>query len=133
MRYTSEPDKLIYDVRPVVTNRNDNVVADTKPTETVTIASSDKVLRKWILPTANDFIKDPANHHQRPDGDPGNDFLFVQSNFNDSAWEKVNPPHDWAIKGPFYEGANATVGGGMGRLPSHGVAWYDGKVEVTSK
>jgi beta-galactosidase len=132
MRYTSEPDKLIYDVRPEVTNRNDNVVADTKPTETITIASSDKVLKKWILPTANDFIKDPTKHHQRPDGNPGNDFLFVQSNFNDSVWEKVNLPHDWAIKGPFYEGANATVGGGMGRLPSHGVAWYRRKLNITS-
>src|SRR5262245_9974058 len=66
MRYTSEPDKLIYDVRPEVTDRNDNVVADTKPTEAVSVTSSREVLKNWILPTANDFIKDPAKHHQRP-------------------------------------------------------------------
>jgi beta-galactosidase len=130
MRYTSEPDKLIYDVRPDVTDRNDNVVADTKPTEAVTVASSQQVLKKWILPAANDFIKDLAKHHQRPDGNPGDDFLFVQNNFNDSAWEQINLPHDWAIKGPFYEGANAVVGGGMGRLPSQGVAWYRRKLNI---
>jgi beta-galactosidase len=29
-----------------------------------------------------------------------------------------------AIKGPFYSGADAVVGGGMGRLPIQGVGWY---------
>ena len=45
MRYNVEPDKLIYDLRPKVTNRNDNVVADSKPTESVLVESSDKVLK----------------------------------------------------------------------------------------
>jgi beta-galactosidase len=57
MRYTSLPDKLMYDERPDVTDRNDSIAADTKPTEAVTVFSSDKVLKKWILPSANDFIK----------------------------------------------------------------------------
>jgi beta-galactosidase len=39
-------------------------------------------------------------------------------------------PHDWAIKGPFYEGDPAPVGGGMGRLPSPGVAWYRRKLNI---
>ncbi|HKZ67840.1 MAG TPA: beta-galactosidase GalB [Chitinophagaceae bacterium] len=132
MRYSSEPDKLIYDVRPEVTDRNDNVVADTKPTEAVVLGSSEKVLKKWILPSANDFIKDPSKHHQRPDGNPGSDFPFVQNNFIDDAWEQVNLPHDWAIKGPFYKEDNAIVGGGMGRLPVHGVAWYRRKLDISS-
>ena len=121
MRYTEGADKLIYDIRPEVTDRNDNKVADSKPTEAVIINSSEQVLKNWILPVANDFIKDPAKHYKRPEGNPGNDFSFVQNNFNDAAWEKVNLPHDWAIKGPFYKEANATVGGGMGRLPVQGV------------
>ncbi|HEY6502443.1 MAG TPA: beta-galactosidase GalB, partial [Chitinophagaceae bacterium] len=132
MRYETEPDKLIYDERPRVVNRNDNVVADTRANETATVASSEKVLKKWILPVANDFIKDPAKHHHRPDGNPDSDFPFVQNNFNDSAWEQVNLPHDWAIKGPFYEGDRAEVGGGMGRLPSQGVAWYRRKLNIPS-
>ncbi len=69
MRYTGTPDNLKYDVRPEVTDRNDNVVADSKPTESVAVASTETVLRKWILPSANDFIKDPAKHHIRPNGD----------------------------------------------------------------
>lgn len=132
MRYSSEPDKLIYDIRPDVVDRNDNIVADTKPTEAVVVGSSEKVLKKWILPSANDFIKDPSNHHQRPAGNPGSDFPFVQNNFNDNAWEQMNLPHDWAIKGPFYKQENAIVGGGMGRLPVHGVAWYRRKLNIPS-
>lgn len=46
---------------------------------------------------------------------------YAQPAFDDSAWEAVNVPHDWAIKGPF----NAPgVSGGMGRLPSSGIGWY---------
>ena len=130
MRYTSEPDKLVYDERPVITSRNENVVADTRPSETRVAASSDHVLKKYILPTANDFIKDPARHHRRPQGNPGRDFPFVQSNFNDRDWKPVNLPHDWAANGPFYEGPNAEVGGGMGRLPSQGVGWYRRKLNI---
>jgi beta-galactosidase len=132
MRYTTEPDKLVYDVRPAVTDRNDNKVADSKPTEAVSIASAEQVLKKWILPSANDFISDPVKHHQRPAGDLGSNFPFVQNNFNDAAWEQVNLPHDWAIKEPFFKEINATVGGGMGRLPSPGVAWYRKKLNITA-
>ena len=132
MRYTGAADNLVYDVRPEVTDRNDNVVADSKPTESVKVAAVDSVLKKWILPTANDFIKDPAKHHQRPAGNPGGDFPFVQNSFDDLTWEQVTLPHDWAIKGPFYKEANAIVGGGMGRLPIQGVAWYRRKLNVTA-
>jgi beta-galactosidase len=130
MKYTSAPDKLIYDIRPEITDRKDDVVADSKPTEAVTISTAANVLKNWILPTANEFIKDPAKRHQRPAGNPGSDFPFVQNNFNDKSWESVTLPHDWAIKGPFYEGEPAVVGGGMGRLPSPGVAWYRRKINI---
>src|SRR5258705_13338433 len=73
-RYTGEPDKLIYDERPAIINRNDNIVADTRAADSALANSSDNSLKKWILPTANDFIKDPANYHQRPVGNPGSDF-----------------------------------------------------------
>ena len=43
----SDANGLVYDVRPEVTDRNDNVVADTKPTEAITTATSEKVLKKW--------------------------------------------------------------------------------------
>ena len=149
MRYTADPDKLIYDTRPAITPPDEDPVADHRPTEAATASSSGETLKKWILPTANDFIRDPARQHQRPDAgpdspnspdspgspdspaSPGSDFPFVQNTFNDAAWELVNLPHDWAIKYPFYEGAKPVVGGGMGRLPSQGVAWYRRKLDIT--
>lgn len=131
MRYEQEPDSLIYDERPKVADRNDNKVADTRATESALAAESEKALKKWILPSGNDFIRDAAKHHIRPEGNPGGNFAFVQNNFNDKSWEPVNLPHDWAIRGPFYKEANAIVGGGMGRLPVQGVAWYRRKLDIS--
>ncbi len=131
-KYTSadKADNLIYDVRPAVKENNDSKDADTKPTEAVKTEAMQQVLKPWILPSGNAFIKDPAKRYIRPSGNPGGDFPFVQSNFDDSSWEKINLPHDWAIKGPFQKGDNAEVGGGMGRLPVNGVAWYRRKLEI---
>ena len=81
-------------------------------------------LKPWILPAANNFIKDPAKHTQRPDNDGPSNVTYAKAGFNDDEWEEIDLPHDWAIKGPFYEGENSPVSGGMGRLPSHGVGWY---------
>ena len=133
MKYASleEADDLFYDVRPDVVNANDSKDADTPATEAEILEASKKALKPYILPTANPFIKDTSKHHKRPEGHPGSDFPFVQATFDDSSWESVNLPHDWAIKGPFQEGSNAEVGGGMGRLPSNGIAWYRRKIEVT--
>jgi beta-galactosidase len=36
------------------------------------------VLKPWILPTGNSFIKDPARRHVRPEGDPGRETAFVR-------------------------------------------------------
>jgi len=78
-------------------------------------------LKDWVLPSGNNFIV-TGTKRQRPTGTaPGSDVQYVKSGFDDSAWEAVNLPHDWAIKGPF----NAPgISGGMGRLPSNGVGWY---------
>jgi beta-galactosidase len=129
----AKADELIYDVRPEVKDKQDDRPADAKPTEAKQVEASQIVLKPWILPTGNDFIKDPARRYVRPEGNPGSDFPFVRSDFDDpeaSGWEIVNLPHDWAIKGPFFEGQDPEVGGGMGRLPSHGVAWYRKKIEI---
>jgi beta-galactosidase len=125
-------DDLIYDVRPEVKDYQGDKPADSKPTEAEDVEVIKKVLKPWILPTGNDFIKDISKHYVRPEGNPSNDFPFVQNDFNDSSWEMVNLPHDWAIKEPFFtepEGI-AEVGGGMGRLPSNGVAWYRKKLNI---
>src|SRR5690606_9629741 len=133
MKYESseDADDLFYDIRPDIVNANDSKEADTPATEAEKLETSKKALKSYILPTANAFIKDPSKHYKRPEGNPGIDFPFVQATFEDSSWEDVNLPHDWAIKGPFQEGAEAEVGGGMGRLPSNGIAWYRKKIDVT--
>jgi len=126
----AKPDDLIYDVRPDVKDEVDGRPADARPTEAVKISASQPVLKAFIMPTGNRFIKDPAKRYVRPQGDPGSDHPFVQFNFNDAAWENVDLPHDWAIKGPFYEGEGTIIGGGMGRLPVQGVAWYRRKLDI---
>lgn len=79
------------------------------------------VLKAWMLPLGNDFIVRGAKH-QKPSGTPpGKDVRYVQGTFDDSSWQNVDLPHDWAIAGPF----NAPgISGGMGRLPTNGVGWY---------
>ncbi len=126
----AQADKLIYDVRPEVKDDKDDRPAAAKPTEAVEVEAIQGLLKPWILPTGNDFIKDPAKRYTRPEGNPGGDFPFVQGDFNDRSWERVNLPHDWAIKGPFQKGWGAEVGGSMGRLPSPGVAWYRKKLDI---
>ena len=81
MRYEANPDNLIYDVRPKIEKVNDSKVADSKPEEAVKIEAKEGVLKNWILPSANDFIKDPTKKHIRPKGNPGSDFPFVQADF----------------------------------------------------
>ncbi|KAF3934469.1 Beta-galactosidase [Dactylella cylindrospora] len=110
-RWEKNPDGLIYD------NRTD-----------LAYLTNATVLKPWVLPTANEFITDPTKFYERPTGNPGGDVPYVQASFDDSTWEAVTLPHDWAIKGPFYTGDTPVVGGGMGRLPSHGVGWYRKKL-----
>jgi beta-galactosidase len=44
-----------------------------------------------------------------------------QNQFDDSAWRKLDVPHDWSIEGPFAE-TNRT--GGAGAFLPSGIAWY---------
>jgi beta-galactosidase len=115
-RSETNPDGLIYDQRP----------------DLGTFNLTAQILKPWILPAANAFMKDPSTHYIRPAGNPGSNVSFVQNGFDDSSWEMVNLPHDWAIKGPFYQGDPVVIGGNMGRLPVHGVGWYRRRLSVTS-
>ena len=121
---------LRYDMRPDYNDSGDGKVADARPDEAQRTADAGlKVLKRWILPTANPFIKDPAKRHARPSGNPGGDVSYVQPGFDDSGWTRVDLPHDWAIAGPFIaEGPY----GGMGRLKSWGVGWYRRSIDVSA-
>jgi len=120
---------LMYDVRPEVKDRRDDKPADAEPTEPEKINGTARtVLKPWILPTGNPFIKDHAKRHSRPDAEPPSP-LYAQPDFDDSSWQIVNLPHDWAIEGPF-DTTGKIAGGGMGRLPSPGIGWYRKKLYV---
>lgn len=120
--------RLQYDVRPEVAQSADGKVADAQPEAAAPArATSNEVLKPWVLPSGNAFIKDPARRHVRPPGHPGGDLDVVQAGFDDRAWRTVNLPHDWAIDGPFLaEGPY----GGMGRLQSWGPVWYRKKLDI---
>lgn len=125
-----EADGLNYDMRPEVKKKRDIILGEDLATAAVDAKEEKPVLKTWILPTGNEFISDPVKRYIRPEGNPGGDFPFVQATFNDKSWQQVDLPYDWAIKGPFYEGWGAPVSGGMGRLPTPGVAWYRKKLDI---
>ena len=106
-----------------------NAVADQSVTPSQPATSSPPVLKPWILPTGNDFIKDPARRFVRPSGNPGDGVAYAQPGYDDSSWRQINLPHDWAIEGPF----TTQGGGGMGRLPSSGVGWYRRELSIPAQ
>ncbi len=119
---------LRYDVRPEIVTSADGKVADAPPEAAVAVqANGAGTLKRWILPSANAVIGDPARRHVRPAGDPGGDVAYVQPGFDDSAWQRVTLPHDWAIAGPFLKTGPY---GGMGRLRSWGIGWYRRTLDV---
>jgi beta-galactosidase len=119
---------LDYDVRPKVERTADGKIADAKPEETAQLAAEPKaVLKPWILPSGNALITEATRRHVIPAGDPAGDVSFVQANFDDGAWPRVDLPHDWAIAGPFLVDGPY---GGMGRLTSWGIGWYRKKLDI---
>jgi beta-galactosidase len=60
----------------------------------------------------------------------GNAESAQNADFDDSAWRKLNVPHDWSIEGPF--DAKNPTGGAGGFLPS-GVSWYRKHFTVSDK
>jgi len=44
-----------------------------------------------------------------------------QNQFDDSAWRKLDVPHDWSIEGPF---AETNLTGGAGAFLPSGIGWY---------
>ena len=74
-------------------------------------------IKDRLLASANAFARTPAPV-------PKEDFVttadYAQPGFDDSAWRKLDLPHDWGIEGPFKQ----EYPGETGKLPWWGVAWY---------
>lgn len=68
------------------------------------------------------------NQDVRTDIDFNDNWKFIKGEqqgaqtvkFDDSDWQKLRLPHDWAIAGPFDSSGN----GSTGKLPWKGVGWY---------
>ncbi|HYG21419.1 MAG TPA: beta-galactosidase GalB [Verrucomicrobiae bacterium] len=75
-------------------------------------------IRPWMMATGGELSTNAAA--VRPEGNPGADVSYTQPDYDDSAWRKLNLPHDWGIEGPFKQ----EHPGETGKLPWWGVAWY---------
>jgi len=118
---------LRYEVRPELKLRADGADFDAGGMEGAQPRDRAGILRPYILPSANPFIRDPARHHRRPAGNPGANVPYVAAGFDDRAWKPVTLTHDWAAAGPFIRKGPF---GGMGRQPSWGVGWYRRKLDI---
>ncbi|WP_306397623.1 beta-galactosidase GalB [Telluria beijingensis] len=120
----------LYDVRPEVAKSADGKDADARPDQAAKVDRAGvPLLKPWILPSGNAFIKDPSRRHTRPAADPAIDAPYARLGFDDSAWTQVRLPHDWAIAGPFLETGPY---GGMGRLKTWGPAWYRKTLDLSA-
>lgn len=90
-------------------------------------------LKPWILPMGNAFINDPEDWHDQPDSNLDIDIEYTRSGFDDSGWENVTIPHDWAIRLPFLTGSRPVIPTSMGNLPVHGVGWYRKQLDLSAE
>src|SRR5690349_14604478 len=69
---------LLYDVRPTGRQEDERrrLAEDTADAQKLGAATS-RVLKPWVLPSGNAFIKEAAKRYKRPDGNPGEDVPFV--------------------------------------------------------
>lgn len=121
---------LDYDVRPDVAASADGKDADARPDAAVrTDGGQHRVLKPWILPTGNAFLGDARQRHVRPAHAPDVSPPYASAQWDDSRWQAVTLPHDWAIAGPFLVDGPY---GGMGRLPSWGIGWYRRQLPIAA-
>ena len=84
-------------------------------------------IRDSVLATGTELLNAGIRHKpERPRATPGARVSFVQPDFDDSSWQAVELPHDWAIEGPFEQ----ELPGETGKLPWHGVGWYRKRFEL---
>lgn len=76
-------------------------------------------IKPWVMANGNEFVKDgtPAS---RPAGDLGTNVEYVQPDFNDNGWRKLDLPQDWGVEGAF----NQDYPGETAKLSWSGVGWY---------
>ena len=74
-----------------------------------------------VTETGGEFVKDAAAvKPARANDDLGSDVTYTRREFDDSAWRRLDLPHDWGIEGPFKQ----EYPGETGKLAWWGVGWY---------
>ena len=84
-------------------------------------------IRVWVMANGAEFTTNLPSA-TLPSGNIGADVTYVQPDFDDRGWRKLNLPHDWGIEGPFKQ----EYPGGTGKLPWWGVGWYRKHFEMPS-
>ncbi len=74
-------------------------------------------IQSWVMSNGSQFVKD-GQIVSRPSVNL--DASCAHPDFDDTAWQHVTLPHDWAIAGPF----DPNGPGDTGKLPWEGVGWY---------
>jgi beta-galactosidase len=75
-------------------------------------------IKPWFMAMGSEFSTNGS--FPRPEGDPGTNVAYAQSDFDDGNWRKLNLPHDWGVDGGF----DPKLPGNTGRLAWAGVGWY---------
>lgn len=86
-------------------------------------------IKDWVRSSGNEFVlTSDAVKSARPSGNLGENVVYTQKDFNDSAWRKLNLPHDWAIEGDFIR----ELEGETGKRPFAGIGWYRKHFQVSA-
>src|ERR1044072_4041057 len=78
-------------------------------------------IKSSVTATGGEFVADAAAAKTSGAGeDLGSDVAYTRRDFDDSAWRRLDLPHDWGIEGPFKQ----EYPGETGKLPWWGIGWY---------
>jgi beta-galactosidase len=83
-----------------------------------------------VTETDAELVADAAAAEpSRADDKLGADVAYTRRDFDDSAWRRLNLPHDWGIEGPFKQ----EYPGETGKLAWWGVGWYRKHFDVPAR
>src|ERR1044072_6420257 len=77
-------------------------------------------IKSSVTATGGEFVADAAAKPSGAGEDLGSDVAYTRRDFDDSAWRRLDLPHDWGIEGPFKQ----EYPGETGKRPWWGVGWY---------
>ena len=77
-------------------------------------------MKGGLTATGGEFVANAASEPLKADEKLGADVAYTRREFDDSAWRRLDLPHDWGIEGPFKQ----EYPGETGKLAWWGVGWY---------